>query len=149
MLTDSLLKNIISRETGSKESEEAMKSFLKEYDIICPLFHNRENINEAENVTHFVLSLLPMSDVNTPVWHDSPTDKVFYVFFKRFLPEALFQHLLSRAHRSSKVEFPEGKPLICKDVGRFWWRPCTAYKVLQLKKEDMIEVTFTYRLVPK
>ena len=149
MLTDSLLKNIISRETGSKESEEAMKSFLKEYDIICPLFHNRENINEAENVTHFVPSLLPMSDVNTPVWHDSPTDKVFYVFFKRFLPEALFQHLLSRAHRSSKVEFPEGKPLICKDVGRFWWRPCTAYKVLQLKKEDMIEVTFTYRLVPK
>lgn len=148
MLTESLLKNIITRETETKESEEAMKSFLEEYDIICPLFHNKENTNEAGNVTHFVPSLLPMSDVNTPVWQDSPTDKVFYVFFKRFLPEALFQHLLSRAHRSSKVEFPEGKPLICKDVGRFWWRPCTAYKLSQLKKEDMIKVTFTYRLVP-
>ncbi|PFX14864.1 putative serine/threonine-protein kinase pats1 [Stylophora pistillata] len=142
MLTEPLLKHVLSR---CKENEVVMKSFLEEYDIICPLFHNRENNNMAETVTHFVPSLLPLSDVNTPVWQDSPKDKVFYAVFKRFLPQALFQHLLSRAHRSSKVEFPEGEPLICKNVGRFWWRPCTAYRLSHLKEFHMIEVTFTYR----
>lgn len=119
MLNESLLEDIILRVTKSKESREAMKSFLERYDIICPLYHSQGNTYEAETVTHFVPSLLPMSDVNTNVWQDSPTDKVFYVVFKRFLPEALFQHLLSRAHKRSKAEFPAGRPLICKDVGRF------------------------------
>ena len=146
MLTESLLKHILSR---FQENEEAMKGFLEEYDIICPLFFNATNQEEEAQVTHFVPSLLPVSSmVTTPVWFDDPFDKKFYVFFNRFLPQALFQHLLSRAHRNSKAEFAHGQPVICQDVGRFWLWPNQPYRLLQLKDEDMIEVTFTYmRLV--
>ena len=146
MLTESLLKHILSR---FQENEEAMKGFLEEYDIICPLFFNATNQEEEAQVTHFVPSLLPMSSMATvtrpPVWFDGPYDKSFYVFFNRFLPQALFQHLLSRAHRNSKAEFAHGQPVICQDVGRFWLWPNQPYRLLQLKDEDMIEVTFTYK----
>lgn len=143
MLTESLLKHILSR---FQENEEAMKGFLEEYDIICPLFFNATNQEEETQVTHFVPSLLPVSSMaTTPVWFDGPYDKKFYMFFNRFLPQALFQHLLSRAHRNSKAEFAHGQPAICQDVGRFWlWRN-QPYRLLQLKDEDMIEVTFTYK----
>lgn len=144
MLTGSLLIKILSR---WQENEEGIKKFLEEYDIICPLFNNVENKEEAE-VTHFVPSLLPMSlDGNTPVWYDDPTDKRFFVFFKRFVPEALFPHLLSRAHRLSKEEFSTGQPVIYRDVGMFWFRPTQPYRLRVLKKENMIEVTFSCRLV--
>ena len=145
MLTGSLLENILSR---SDEDGIAIQSLMEEYDIICPLFYSVKHTEEESQVTHFVPSLLPMSaDVNTPVWLDGPDDKVFYVFFHRFLPEPLFQHLLSRAHKNSKVEFPKGQPVICRDVGRFWLRPSLPYRVLQLKNEEMIQVTFSYRSV--
>ena len=147
MLTESLYKNILST---WQENGKALQSFLEEYDITCPLFYQLRNSREEAQVTHFVPSLLPMSaDVNTPVWHDCPGDKKLYVFFHRFLPEPLFQHLLSRAHKNSKgkAEFPRGQPVICKDAGRFWLRPSQPYKLLQLKNEDMIEVTFHYRSV--
>ena len=144
MLTESLLTKILSR---WQENEEGIKKLLEEHDIICPLFNNVENKEEAE-VTHFVPSLLPVSvDENTPVWYDDPTDKRFFVFFKRFLPEALFPHLLSRAHRLSMEEFPTGQPVIYRDVGRFWFRPAQPYRLLVLKKENMVEVTFSCRLV--
>ena len=145
MLTESLLKHILSR---FQENEEAMKGFLEEYDLICPLFFNATNQEEEAQVTHFVPSLLPVSSmatVTTPVWFDGPYDKTFYVFFNRFLPQALFQHLLSRAHRNSKAEFAHGEPVIYQDVGRFWLWPNQPYRLLQLKDEDMIEVTFTYK----
>lgn len=146
MLTESLLKHILSR---FQENEEAMKGFLEEYDIICPLFFNATNQEEEAQVTHFVPSLLPMSSMATvtrpPVWFDGPYDKSFYVFFNRFLPQAVFQHLLSRAHKNSKAEFAHGQPVICQDVGRFWLWPNQPYRLLQLKDEDMIEVTFTYK----
>lgn len=117
MLTESLLKHILSR---FQENEEAMKGFLEEYDIICPLFFNATNQEEEAQVTHFVPSILPVSSMATPpVWFDGPYDKKFYMFFNRFLPQALFQHLLSRAHRNSKAEFAHGQPVICQDVGRF------------------------------
>ena len=103
MLTESLLKHILSR---FQENEEAMKGFLEEYDIICPLFFNATNQEEEAQVTHFVPSLLPMSSMATvtrpPVWFDGPYDKSFYVFFNRFLPQAVFQHLLSRAHKNTQ-----------------------------------------------
>lgn len=144
MLTESLLIKILSR---WQENEEGIKKLLEEYDIICPLFNNAEN-KEETGVTHFVPSLLPMSvNGNTPVWYDDPTDRRFFVFFKRFLPEALFPHLLSRAHRLSTEEFPQGQPVIYRDVGRFWFRPTQSYRLLVLKKENMIEVTFSCRLV--
>ena len=144
MLTGSLLIKILSR---WQENEGGIKKFLEEYDIICPLFNNVENKEEAE-VTHFVPSLLPMSvDGNTPVWYNDPTDKRFFVFFKRFLPEALFPHLLSRAHRLSKEEFSTGQPVIYRDVGMFWLRPTQPYMLRVLRKENMIEVTFSCRLV--
>ena len=144
MLTGSLLKEILSR---WQENEEGIKQFLEEFDIICPLFNNVENKEEAE-VTHFVPSLLPMSvDGITPVWYDDPTDKKFFVFFKRFVPEALFPHLLSRAHRLSKEEFSTGQPVIYRDVGMFWFRPTQPYRLRVLKKENMIEVAFSCRLV--
>lgn len=144
MLTDTLLDNILSTVADDRK---ALKGFLEEYDIICPLLFNVTNKEEAQ-VTHFVPSLLPMSEtVKTPVWIEGPDDKKCYVAFHRFLPEPLFQHLLSQAHRLSKAEFPQGQPLICKDVGRFWVRPSQPYRLLQLKDEDMIEVTFTDRFV--
>lgn len=144
MLTDTLLDNILSTVADDRK---ALKGFLEEYDIICPLLFNVTNKEEAQ-VTHFVPSLLPMAEtVKTPVWIEGPDDKKCYVAFHRFLPEPLFQHLLSQAHRLSKAEFPQGQPLICKDVGRFWVRPSQPYRLLQLKGEDMIEVTFTDRFV--
>lgn len=143
MLTESLLENILS---SSQEDGKALKGFLEEYDIICPLFFNVQNREEEAQVTHFVPSLLPMSaHVNTPVWLDGPDDKKFYVFFHRFLPDPLFQLLLARAHKNSRNEFAMGQPVICKDVGRFWMRSSQPYRLLQLKDEDMIEVTFNYR----
>lgn len=142
MLTEPLPKHILSR---FQENKEATKGFLEEYDIICPVFFNATNQEEEAQVTHFVPSLLPvLSMATTPVWFDGPYDKQFYVFFNRFLPQALFQHLLSRAHRNSKAEFAHGQPVICQDVGRFWLWPNQPYRLLQLKDEDMIEVTFTY-----
>ena len=147
MLTESLLRNILSK---LQENEEAMKGFLEEYDIICPLFYKVTNEKEEAKVTHFVPSLLPMSvNGNTPVWHNEPTDKRLFVFFKRFLPEGLFHHLLSRAHRLSMANFPSGQPVIYRNVGRFWFSPAQPYRLLVLKKENMIEVTFSCRLVLK
>lgn len=144
MLTEPLLMKILSR---WQENEEAIKEFLEEYDIICPLFYNVENKEEAR-VTHFVPSLLPVSvNGNTPVWYNDPTDKRFFVFFKSFLPEPLFHHLLSRAHRLSKAEFPTGQPVTYRDVGRFWFTPTQPCRLSALKKENMIEVTFSCRLV--
>lgn len=142
MLTKSLLDNIVSR---VPEDGNAITVFLEEYNIICPLFYNVTK--EESQVTHFVPQLLPMSTAKTPVWVDSPNDKKFYIFFNRFLPEPLFHNLLSRAHKLSKVEFPKGQPIICRDTGRFWLRCNQPYRLLQLKEEDMIEVTFSYRLV--
>ena len=145
MLTDSLLRNILRR---LQENEEAMKGFLEEYDIICPLFYKVNNEKEEAEVTHFVPSLLPPSaDGNTPVWYNDPTDKTLFVFFKRFLPEPLFHHLLSRAHRLSRKAFSKGQPVIYRDVGRFWFSPIQPYRLLLCKKENMIEVTFSCRLV--
>ena len=142
MLTKSLLDNIVSR---VPEDGNSIKGFLEQYNIICPLLYNETE--EESQVTHFVPQLLPMSTANTPVWVDSPNDKKFYIFFNRFLPEPLFHNLLSRAHKISKAEFPEGQRLICRDIGRFWLRRNQPFRLLQLKEEDMIEVTFSYRLV--
>ena len=150
MLTESLLGKILST---CKEDEKALKSFLEEYDLICPLTYNVGSQQQETQVTHFVPSLLPMSvEVKTIVWNDEPDDKKFYVFFHRFLPEPLFQRLLSRAHRLSKQEFPNDQPLICRDVGRFWFQPNpkftpVPYRLLQLKDQEMIEVTFNCRSV--
>lgn len=142
MLTKSLLDNIVSR---VPEDGNSIKGFLEQYNIICPLLYNETE--EESQVTHFVPQLLPMSTANTPVWVDSPNDKKFYIFFNRFLPEPLFHNLLSRAHKFSKAEFPQGQRLICRDIGRFWLRRNQPFRLLQLKEEDMIEVTFSYRLV--
>ena len=145
MLTEFLMRNILMR---VKENEEAMKGFLEEYDIICPLFYNVNHEKEEAQVTHFVPSLLPLSvNGNTPVWHSDPKDKRLFVFFKRFLPEPLFHHLLSRAHRLSMAGFPKGQPVIYRDVGRFWLTPTQPYRLKDLKEENMIEVTFSCRSV--
>ncbi|KAJ7393781.1 hypothetical protein OS493_003440 [Desmophyllum pertusum] len=59
MLTESLMRNILVR---VKENEEAMKGFLEEYDIICPLFYNVNHEREEAKVAYFVPSLLPLSE---------------------------------------------------------------------------------------
>ena len=145
MLTESLLEKILS---SFNEDGKALQSFLEQYHIISPLFFNVQDKEEETQVTHFVPSLLPMSaDVSTPVWLDSPNDMKFYVFFHRFLPEPLFQNLLSRAHKNSRDDFPRGQTVICRDVGRFWLTPNLPYRLLQLKNQEMIEVTYNCRLV--
>ncbi len=151
-LTKSLLKRIIAT---VQEHEEAMTAFLEEYDLICPLLNKKVKIcsqrdDEEHQPTHFVPSLLPMSaDGSIPVWHDDTTDKTFFVFFKRFLPEPLFHRLLSRAHKNSMLEYPNGQPVLYRDAGMFWMCPSPKYKqpyrLKLLKKEGMIEVTFSSR----
>ena len=148
LLTKSLLENIISK---VKENEEAMKAFLEEYDLICPLANSKVNMfrvheGEEQLPTHFVPSLLPMaSERDTPVWYDDDTDKKCYVFFTKFLPEPLFHHLLSRAHKNSKVEFPNGHTVLFRDAGKFWLRAWQPYSLKLIKEEKMIEVTFSCR----
>ena len=146
LLTKSLLEDIISK---VKENVEAMTAFLEEYDLICPLANSKVNtcrVHEGEQPTHFVPSWLPMaSERDTPIWHDDDTDKKCYVFFANFLPEPLFQHLLSRAHKLSKVEFPNGHTVLFRDAGKFWlsvWQP---YNLKLMREEKMIEVTFSCR----
>ena len=146
LLTKSLLEDIISK---VKENVEAMTAFLEEYDLICPLANSKVNtcrVHEREQPTHFVPSWLPMaSEKDTPIWHDDDTDKKCYVFFANFLPEPLFQHLLSRAHKLSKVEFPNGHTVLFRDAGKLWlsvWQP---YNLKLMREEKMIEVTFSCR----
>ena len=145
ILTKSLLRSIISK---VKENEAAMTAFLEAYDLICPLAYKKVqtcNLSD-EQPTHFVPSLLPMSaESDTPVWHDDDTDKKCYVFFSRFLPEPLFHRLLSRAHKFSKLEFPNGQIVLFRDAGKFWMSPWQPYCLKLLKKEKMIEVTFSCR----
>ena len=148
LLTKSLLENIIS---NVKENVEAMTAFLEEYDLICPLANSKVNMfrvheGEEQLPTHFVPSLLPMaSERDTPIWYDDDTDKKCYVFFTKFLPESLFHHLLSRAHKLTRVEFPNGHTVIFRDAGRFWLTPWQPYSLKLKKEEKMIEVTFRCR----
>lgn len=125
-----------------------MTCFLEKYGIICPLFYSHHITNDMKEVkvTHFVPALLPVSaNVNTPVWNDHPTDKRFYVFFDRFLPELLFHCLLSRAHQISIESFRKGQTFISRNIGRFWLTPTQPCRLLHLKEENMIEVMFSHR----
>ena len=148
MLTKPLLISIIAK---VKENEEAMIAFLEEYDLICPLTNTKVKIaslrdREKLQPTHFVPSLVPKSkDGCIPAWYDDMRDKKFLVFFERFLPEPLFHRLLSRAHKNSKVEFPNGGTVVFRDVGKFWMSPWQPYRLKLMKKEGVIEVTFSTR----
>ena len=147
LLTKSLLKNILSK---VKENEEAMTAFLEEYDLICPLANRKVKMcrvhEDEEHPTHFVPSLLPMaSERDTAIWYDDDTDKKCFVFFTKFLPEPLFHHLLSRAHKLSRVEFPKGHTFLFRDAGKFWLSPQQPYSLKLMREEKMIEVTFSCR----
>ena len=147
LLTKSLLENII---LNVKENVEAMTTFLEEYGLICPLANSRVNMFRGcegeEQPTHFVPSLLPMaSERDTPIWYDDDTEKKCYVFFTKFLPQPLFHHLLSRAHKLTRVEFPNGHTVIYRDAGRFWLTAWQPYSLKLMKEEKMIEVTFRCR----
>ena len=148
MLTKSLLVSIIAK---VKENEEPMIAFLEEYDLICPLTNTKVKIaslrdREKLQPTHFVPSLVPKSkDGCIPAWHDDVRDKKLFVFFERFLPEPLFHRLLSRAHKNSKVEFANGETVVFRDVGKFWMSPWQPYRLKLMKKEGVIEVTFSTR----
>lgn len=148
MLTKSLLRSIISK---VKENEGAMTAFLEEYDLICPSINKKVEMcnpheENEEQPTHFVPSLLPMSSDGVKlVWDVDVTDKTFYVFFARFLPELLFHRLLSRAHKNSKVEFLNGQTVLYRDAGKFWMSPWQPYMLKLMKEKKMIEVTFSCR----
>ena len=147
MVTNSLLRSIMAK---MQENEAAMTAFLEEYDLICPLANKKVQkcslYEDNEQPTHFVPSLLPMSAERvTPVWHDNNTDKKCYVFFSRFLPEPLFHRLLSRAHKLSKSEFPNGQTVLFRDAGKFWMSARQPYCLKLMNKEKMIEATFSRR----
>ena len=148
LLTKPLLISIIS---NVKENEEAMSAFLEKYDLICPLTNTKVKIvtlrdKERLQPTHFVPSLLPKSqDGCNLAWYDDKRDKKFLVFFERFLPEPLFHRLLSRAHKKSKVEFANGATVVFRDVGKFWMSSWQPYRLKLMKKEGVIEVTFSTR----
>ena len=147
MLTEALLHNILSRVAG-EESEEPMRRFLEEYDLICPLSH-QELVQRCSlgKETHFVPSLLPTSSgVGNQMWCNGPQDAKCYVFFKTFLPEPLFHRLISRCYKHSQLVYPEGEPRLCRDCGLFWLGSQQPYRLQLMKDEGLIEVTFV-RLV--
>ena len=148
MLTKFLLEFLLESVLSKVESKEDVTAFLEEYDLICLLTHKMAPLNgERLTPTYFVPALLPISsDENIQLWKDRSTDKKFFVFFKKFLPEPLFHCLLSRAHKNSKVQFPRSQPLVYRDAGRFWLDFRQPYRLKLLKDMKMIEVTFT-RLV--
>ena len=148
MLTKFLLEFLLESVLSKVESKEDVTAFLEEYDLICLLTHKMAPLNgERLTPTYFVPALLPIStDENIQLWKDRSTDKKFFVFFKKFLPEPLFHCLLSRAHKNSKVQFPRSQPLVYRDAGRFWLDSRQPYRLKLLKDMKMIEVTFT-RLV--
>ena len=148
MLTKFLLEFLLESVLLKVESKEDVTAFLEEYDLICLLTHKMAPLNgERLTPTYFVPALLPIStDENIQLWKDRSTDKKFFVFFKKFLPEPLFHCLLSRAHKNSKVQFPRSQPLVYRDAGRFWLDFRQPYRLKLLKDMKMIEVTFT-RLV--
>ena len=147
MLTKSLLGSILSNVVP--ENKEAITAFLEEYDLICSLAYKNVPINREDlRPTYFVPALLPFStDERTLLWNDRPTDKKFFVFFKKFLPEPLFHYLLSRAHKNSKVMFWRSQPAVFRDAGKFWLSPRQPYRLKLMKDMKMVEVTFTTRSV--
>ena len=148
MLTKFLLEFLLESVLSKVESKEDVTAFLEEYDLICLLTHKMAPLNgERLTPTYFVPALLPIStDENIQLWKGRSTDKKFFVFFKKFLPEPLFHCLLSRAHKNSKIQFPRSQPLVYRDAGRFWLDSRQPYRLKLLKDMKMIEVTFT-RLV--
>ena len=148
MLTKFLLEFLLESVLSKVESKEDVTAFLEEYDLICLLTHKMAPLNgERLTPTYFVPALLPIStDENIQLWKGRSTDKKFFVFFKKFLPEPLFHRLLSRAHKNSKVDFWHSQPIVYRDAGRFWLDSRQPYRLKLLKDMKMIEVTFT-RLV--
>ena len=146
MLTEFLLKSVLSKVV--QESKEDVTAFLEEYDLICPLAHQKAPTHgEHLAPAYFVPAMLPIpTDENSQLWSDRSTDKKFFVFFKKFLPEPLFHCLLSRAHKNSKDDYWLCQPLVYRDAGKFWLNPRQPYRLRLLKAMKMIEVTFT-RLV--
>ena len=144
MLTKFLLEFLLESVLSKVESKEAVTALLEEYDLICLLTHKMAALNgERLTPTYFVPALLPISsDENIQLWKDRSTDKKFFVFFKKFLPEPLFHCLLSRAHKNSKIQFPRSQPLVYRDAGRFWLDSRQPYRLKLLKDMKMIEVTF-------
>lgn len=143
MLTEFLLKSVLSKVV--QESKEDVTAFLEEYDLICPLAYQKAPIHREHLApAYFVPAMLPIStDENTQLWSDRATDKKFFVFFKKFLPEPMFHCLLSRAHKNSKDDFWLSQPLVYRDAGKFWLNPKQPYRLRLLKAMKMIEVTFT------
>ena len=147
ILTKALLQSFLSKVEKDKET---IISFLEHYGLICPLENNKAGVKTRHDPdlqpTHFVPSLLPLSaDGNRPLWHNSEGDKKLYVFFCNFLPEALFHQLLSRAHKNSGIEFPNGKTVLYRNAGKFWMNPWLSYQLILMKEEEMIEVTYNSR----
>ena len=143
MLTEFLLKSVLSKVV--QESKEDVTAFFEEYDLICPLTYQRNPIHREHLApTYFVPALLPNSTYeDTQLWSDRSTDKKFFVFFKKFLPEPLFHCLLSRAYKNSKGDFWHSQPLVYRDAGKFWLNTKQPYRLILLKDMKMIEVTFT------
>ena len=147
ILTKALLQSLLSK---VKEDEETIIAFLEHYGLICPLENNKTQTKTRHDPdlqpTHFVPCLLPLSvDGDVPVRHNNDGDTKFYVFFCNFLPEALFHRLLSRAHMYSTIYFPNGKTVLYRNVGKFWWKPWLSYQLRMMKEEKMIEVTYNSR----
>ena len=145
ILTKKLLQSHLSK---VEKEAEAIIAFLEHYGLLCPLEYKGINTRHDPDLqpTHFVPSLLPLSaDGGAPVWHSNEGDKKFYVFFCNFLPEALFHQLLSRAHKNSAIDFPNGKTVLYRNAGKFWMNPCLSYQLTLMEEEEMIEVTYNSR----
>ena len=147
ILTKALLHSLLSK---VKEDEDTVIAFLEHYGLICPLENKEAGVKTRHDPdlqpTHFVPSLLALSaDGGTPVWYNSEGDKKLYVFFCNFLPEALFHQLLSRAHKNSAIDFPNGKTVLYRNAGKFWMEPWLSYQLVLMEEEEMIEVTYNSR----
>lgn len=147
MLTERLLESILSK--VAQGDRTAIKAFLEEFDFICSLTYKGAQIKVEDcKPTYFVPALLPYAakDERALLWKERATDKKFFVFFNKLLPEPLFHCLLSRAHKNSKVEFWHSQPVLFRDVGKFWMSPRQPYRLKLMKDMKMIEVLISSRL---
>ena len=113
------------------------------------LLANQPHVSSDHTLTHFVPALLPDNPAKTQCLPFSDSQKTFYIFFKRFLPETVFYCLMAHAFEHSLLFCPDNKPEVHKGWGLFWMAGrdnCqNCYELLLQKVKGVIEVKFNNR----
>ena len=146
-LTRKLLSHILS---PFSNRVEGMRSFLEDFNVISSVEHLHllpaavHQPHDKEKITHFIPAMLPEEAVPSYC-----SEKTFYIFFKRFLPEAAFYALMAHAYKCSTLYCPDNTPEIKQGYGLFWLSLGTGcqmcYELTLMKDDGIIKVTFNIR----